>query len=192
MPNTDQFKFDATTPFYAAVGAGDLAVNFARTAAHDVQTRISGLELEANALREQARTVLVSRVDELNKDVQARIEARVTALQADAKALPSRVEALLNERVGDLNITYADLAARGKILVDRIRGQQATKDTKAAAKTTVAKAKTTGTQAAKTAKTAKRSSTAAKSSAKATGTAAKKTATAAKKATEDAAEKSGD
>jgi len=192
MPNTDQFKFDATTPFYAAVGAGDLAVNLARTAAHDVQTRISGLELEPNALREQARTVFVSRVDELNKDVQARIEARVNSLQADAKALPSRVEALLNERMGELNVTYADLAARGKVLVGRIRGQEATKEARAAAKTTVTKAKTTGTQASKTAKTAKKSSAPAKSSAKATGTAAKKTATAAKKAAEDAAEKTGD
>jgi hypothetical protein len=192
MPNTDQIKFDATTPFYAAVGAGDLAMHLARTAAHDVQTRITALDLEPHALREQARTVFVARVDELNKDVQARIEARVTALQADAKALPSRVEALLNERMGELNITYADLAARGKVLVGRIRGQEATEDAKAAAKNTVAKAKTTGTQATKTAKTAKRSSASAKSSAKATGTAAKKTATAAKKAAEDAADKTGD
>jgi hypothetical protein len=188
MPNTQQFKFDATTPFFAAVGAGDLAVHFARSAAHDVQTRISGLDLEPNALREQARTAFAARVDELNKDV----ESRVSALQAEAKALPSRVEALINERMGELNITYADLAARGQVLVARVRGQQATKDAKAAAKTTVAKAKTTGTQATKTAQTAKRSSGPAKSSAKATGTAAKKTAGATKKAAEDAAEKTGD
>ena len=51
-------KFDATTPFYAAVGAGDLAVSFARTAAADVQARFAKVELEPKVLRDQAVTLV--------------------------------------------------------------------------------------------------------------------------------------
>ena len=60
MAKTQQFKLDATRPFYAAVGVTDLAVAFARDAAADVQTRIAKLDLEPKALRDQARTVVVS------------------------------------------------------------------------------------------------------------------------------------
>jgi heparin binding hemagglutinin HbhA len=176
MAKTTQFKFDATRPFYAAVGAGDLAVAFARSTATDVQSRVSKLDIEPKALRDQARSVVVTRVDELNKD---------------AKALPAKVESYfngavadLNETVADLNGTYVELAARGKDLVARIRKQESINDVKAAAKTTVSKAKTVKTQATK-------ATTTAKSSTKATGTAAKKTATAAEKAVSDAAEEIG-
>ena len=160
-------KIDATRPFYAVVGVGDLAVEYARNTATDVQTRFSQVELEPKALRDQARTVVVARVDE------------TVATATDA---------------------YGDLAARGKNLVSRVRRQQATQDTKAAAKTTKAKAKTTRTQ---TTKSATKSTDAAKSAAKntagtakrnvkATSTSAKKTASAGTQAASNAAEKVGD
>ncbi len=213
------FKIDATRPFYAAVGATDLAVELARSTATEVQTRFAGVQtrlaktdLEPKALADQAGTLVSARVDDLNKD---------------AKAFPGKVESLVNEYVADLNETvedlnqqYADLAARGKSLVARIRRQQATQDLKAEVAATTSKAKTTATQtkkaaaqtktaakstttsakkaAASTTTTAKRtttpvkkSATAAKRSAKATGTTAKKTAGAAKKAATDAAAKTG-
>lgn len=170
----------ATRPLYAAVGAGDLAVAFARTAATDVQTRVSKVDLQPKALRDQGRAAVTARVDDLNKVTQA----RVADLQKEAQALPAKLEALVNTTIADLNKQYIELALRGQGLVSRIRGQQATQEVKAQAKSTATRAKTTGTQAKKSASTAKKS-------AKATGTSAKKTASAAKKATTDAADKTG-
>ena len=148
-------KIDATRPFYAVVGAGDLAVEYARTAATDVQARISKVDIEPKALRDQARTIVVTRVEELTEEA---------------------------------NSAYGDLASRGKSLVNRIRKQQATKDTKTAANTTVAKAKTTKTQ---TANSAKKTAGTAKSNVKSTTTSAKKTAAAGTDAATSAADKVG-
>jgi len=186
MATTRQIKQNravATRPLYAAVGAGDLAVAFARSAAGDVQTRLAKIELQPKTLR-----------DELGKgakDAQTRLETRVAELQKEAQAFPGKVEALvngylaaLNDTVEDLNKQYLDLAVRGNELVVRIRRQQATQDLKTETKKTVSKAKTTATQTQKAGSTAKRS-------AKATGTTAKKSASAAKKATGDAAAKTG-
>lgn len=193
MANTKQFKLDATTPFYAVVGAGDLAVEFARTAATDVQTRISKVDLTEDA-----------------KEAQAKLEARVADFQSDAKKLPAKVESFVNVTVAEAAETYDDLAARGKDLVNRIRKQQATQDAKTAGKTAVTKVKTAKTQ---TSKSARSSGTAVKNSAKntatttataaketgattrrnvkATSTSAKKTASAAAQATSDGASKVG-
>jgi hypothetical protein len=211
-----QFNFDATRPFYAAVGAGDLAVALARTATADVQSRAAKVDLEPKVLRDQALTLVSSRVEELQGDakkVQAAFEARLAELQADAKSLPERIERLVNDYRAELNKTveefnkaYLELAGRGESFVKRVRSQESTKQAKAAAGTTATKAKTASTQAKKSAKSttttakksaerttsaAKKSAKPATSSAKATGTAAKKTATAAKKATSDAADKAG-
>lgn len=206
-------KTEATRPLYAGVGVTDLAVGFVREyvtdvqkrfvgVQKDVQTRIGSLDFEPKALRDQALTVVAVRVDALSKDAKARrtaIESRVAELQADAQAIPATVSG-----------AYADLAKRGETLVERIRKQQSTQETVAAARTTTAKAKTTKTQATKAASsttttakksakktakkastTAKKTSTAPKSSAKATATAAKKTASSAATAATDAAEKVG-
>ncbi len=190
-----QIKLDATRPLYAGVGVVDLAVRLARTTATDVQARINKVELQPKALRDQARTVVATRVDDFS---------------TDAKKLPGRVESLVNETVAEASETYGDLAARGKNLVGRIRRQQATQDAQAAANTTVAKAKTTRTQTGNAAKgsttaasssarstartsksAAKKTGSTAKRNAKATRTSAKKTASAAARATADGASKVG-
>ena len=182
----NQFKIDATRPFYAVVGATDVAVEFARAAALDVQARFAKTDLEET----------------------------LAELQAEAKTLPGKVESYvsdavadLNEAVAELNESYAELAARGKDLVARIRRQQATQDAAAAADTTVAEARTAKTQTAKsvkattgTAKTAARTTTASarktagtsRTSTKATSTSAKKAAVATGRATTAAASKVGD
>ena len=49
-----QFKLDATRPFYAAVGAGDLAIALARNGVADVQDRVAKTDFEPKALRDQA------------------------------------------------------------------------------------------------------------------------------------------
>jgi hypothetical protein len=215
-------KFDirteATRPLYATVGVTDLAVSAVREYVADVQKRfagvqkdvqksVSGIDLQPQALRDQAVTVVNSRVDALAKDAKARraaIEARVAELQAEARAYPSKVQALVNENVATAGDAYGDLVKRGETLVGRIRRQESTKRTASSAKTTSAKAKTTKTQSAKATKstarkttstakkTAAKKSTAPKSSAKATATAAKKTASNAAEATTDAAAKVGD
>lgn len=155
-------KIDATRPLYAVVGAGDLAVEYARNFTAEAQARFSKIELEPQALRDQAVTVVSTRIDELAED---------------AKGARTQVEAYLNETVTEVNETYGELAARGRNLVGRIRRQQATQDAKASAKTTTAKAKTAKTQ---TTKSAKSTGATAKSAAKTTGDSAKKTAGTAK------------
>ncbi|MEP7088478.1 MAG: hypothetical protein ABI776_00115 [Nocardioidaceae bacterium] len=163
--STKSNKVDPIRPFYAAVGGVDLAVAAARTGLTEAQTRLAKVDFEP-------------------------------------KTLPSRVEALVNdyvaelsETVDDLNKQYVDLAARGRILVNKIRRQQATQDATAQAKTTVSRAKATKTSTKKSAETAasstSRTAKTAKSSAKATGTSAKKTASATKRAVADAAAKTG-
>ena len=209
MAKTKQFKLDPTRPFYAVVGAGDLAVEYARTAATDVQARFSKVDLEPKALGDQARTVVASRIDELAEDAkkaQSKLGARVADLQTETLALPGKVEAYVNETAATATGAYGELAVRGQVLVNRIRKQQATQDAKAAAGTTAAKARTTRTQATRSAtKTAGATKTAAKkntaaakentapaqSSAKATGTSAKKTASTTGQAASAAARKVG-
>jgi hypothetical protein len=201
-------------PLYAGVGATDLAVELVRDYVTEAQKRFAGaqkrvtdIDLEPQALRDQATTVVNARVDALAKDAKARraaIEKRVAELQADAKTLPAKLQAFVDENVSTVGDTYGDLIARGEVLVTRIRKQESTQATAAAAKTTTAKAKTTKTQATKAAKsttkttakkattTAKKKSAAPKSSAKATATAAKKTAASATDAVTDGAAKIGD
>ena len=180
------------------------------TRVEDVQKRATELDLQPQALREQATTVVNARVEAISKDAKARraaVEARVAELQAEAKAYPGKVQALVTENVETAGGTYDDLVKRGEVLVARIRGQESTQATKAGAATTTAKAKTTKTQATKatkeTATTAKKSAkstakkasakkAAPKKSAKATTTAAKKTVESAAQATTDGAAKIGD
>jgi hypothetical protein len=104
----------------------------------------------------------------------AEAQTRLAGLDLEPKAI-----------VEDLNKQYADLAARGRSLVGRIRGQESTQTVVREAKKTTTRARTTTTQAKKAAGTAK-------SSAKATGTSAKRTAAAARKATQDAAATTGE
>ena len=192
----------AARPLYAGVGVTDLVVEAVRDYVADVQKRLDGVqksvsETKPEVLRDRAGKAVADTIDSLNKDAQARrrvIEQRVAELQSEVQTLPTRLQKLLDEQVATAGDTYADLVKRGESLVGRIRRQQSTQDTEAAAKTTVTKAKTTKTQATKAAKktTAKARKSPAKSSAKATTTTAKKTASSATKAAIDAAEKIGD
>ncbi len=137
-------------------------------------------------------------------------QTRFAKIDREPKALRDQAVTLVTGRVEDLNKGYTDLAARGQHFVAKVRRQEATQQTKAAAKSTVTKAKTTSTQAKnaaaatsdsattttkaaakKTTTTAKKAAKPATSSAKATGTSAKKTASAAARAATDGASKAG-
>jgi heparin binding hemagglutinin HbhA len=216
IPN--QIPAGATRPLYAGVGVTDLVVGAVRDYVADVQKRldevqktITHLDVQPQALRDQATKAVSTSVETFGKDAQTRrrlIEQRVAALQSEVQTFPTRLQKLVDEQVATAGDTYSELVKRGESLVGRIRRQQSTQDAASSAETTVTKAKTTRTQAAKTAsssattvkktakKTAKKTTakarkSPARSSAKATRTAAAKTASSAAKATTDAAGKIG-
>jgi hypothetical protein len=165
--------------FQAGVGVTDLAVEVVRDYATGTQKRVA--EVRKNVAGFEPRAFGTEAVKTVNSQV---------------LAVPARVQKIVDFNVSAATDTYGDLVKRGKSLAGRIRRQQSTQDTIAAAETTVTKAKTTRTQATKAAKATKSAApkkrAAAKSSAKATGTAAKKTVSAASRALTDAAAKVGD
>src|SRR5690349_4707796 len=191
----------AQRAFHAGVGVTDLAVAVVRDYTAGAQKRIVSLQksvstFEPKALATQAAKARRVAIEKLVAQLQAQ-------LQSEAVAVPAKVQKAIDANVEAATDTYGDLVKRGESLVGRIRRQQSTKDTAAAAETTVTKAKTTKTQATKAAKktstAAKKSTTAAKkrtaaprSSAKATATSAKKTVSAGSRALTDAAAKVGD
>ena len=84
MAKATQYKFDATKPFYAAVGAGDLAVEKAREFVTDVQDKVTAqvknVDRDPKALTEKGRSLVTARVEELTKDAkeaQAKVEAQL-------------------------------------------------------------------------------------------------------------------
>jgi hypothetical protein len=221
-------KSEATRGLYAGAGAADLAVAAVKVYVADVQKRIEGVQKDVTgrvdgvqksvssftpkSLRDQAITVVNTRVEALTEDAKARraaVEGRVAELQAEAKALPTRMQTLVNDNVTTANETYVDLAKHGESVVKKLRSTPEAKQTVKDAKTTVSKARTATTQAKaagsttkkaaadvkKSATTARKTVTKkaapARSSAKATGTAAAKTVTAAVAATEKAVETAG-
>src|ERR671919_655027 len=98
-------KIDATRPFYVVVGVGDLAVEYARTAATDVQTRFAKVELEPKALRDQAMSVFNTRVEELTteaKGAQGKLEGRFTKAQKDLEGRFTKAQKELEERVKEI------------------------------------------------------------------------------------------
>ncbi len=218
----DNLKKVDTTPFFAAVGATDLAVEKVRDA-----------RVRADAARVRAEKVAV--------------DFDPATITTQVKELPALA---LNQTLvvgGKVVESYESLATRGKGLVTRLRTQQSTKDLVAQAETSVAQAKgavttarkaaadiersakatvTTGrheaarvasivagtvvetteaaatevetsvkntrTAAKRTTTTAKKATKKTTASAKAATTSARKTAAAAEKATEKAAAKVGD
>ena len=125
-----------STPFFAAVGATDLAVEKVR---------------HARVRADQARA-------ELSADLApANVQARATKVADQVKEIPAIV---INETMvvgGKVVEGYDELALRGKTLVTRLRNQQATKDLVAQADATVAQAKGAVTGARKAAADIERS-----------------------------------
>lgn len=149
---------EASRVFYAGVGANALAVATVRdvvsdvagkataritgaqkdieTRVADVQTNVKSIDLAPQKLRDQATTMVSSRVDAITKDAKARreaIEARVAELQDEAKTYPGKVQGLLSDNVDFVAEQYAALAERGELVVNRLRKQQAATIEKGAA-----------------------------------------------------------
>jgi hypothetical protein len=133
--NVEKLKAEAVKPLFAAAGAAELAVDYARGRATDaqktaqdridaLQTRVAKLERDPKALQGQARKLVNQRIDELTKearDAQARFDARVKDLQKDARDFPQRLQSQLDEALEELAQAYADLASRGEKFVAAIR-----------------------------------------------------------------------
>jgi heparin binding hemagglutinin HbhA len=157
-----------STPLYAVAGAGDLAVEKLR----EVPAKLATLKVEPKAVQDRVTGSLNT------------VAGDVRSLPEKARTFPEKAQSFALAQVGKANEAYEDLAERGKVIVGRIRRQQATQDLKAQAASTEAKAKATVT-------TAKRAVTSTERAAKGAVTSAGKTVKAAEKATKDAADKIG-
>ena len=128
-----------TTPFFAAVGATDLAVEKVREARLRADKARADLALRAD----KART-------ELSADLApATVQARATKVADQVREIPALA---LNQTLvvgGKFAEGYDELAARGHKLVTRLQNQKATKDLVAQADTTVAQVKGAVTSARK-------------------------------------------
>jgi hypothetical protein len=133
--NVERLKAEAVKPLFAAAGAAELAVDYARGRATDaqksaqeridsLQSRVAKVERDPKALQGQARKLVNERVDELTKEAreaQARFDARLKDLQKEARDFPQRLQSQIDEALEDLARTYADLANRGEKFVAAIR-----------------------------------------------------------------------
>ena len=140
MPVIEDLKKTVdTTPFFAAVGATDLAVEKVREARLRADKARADLALRAERARVELSTDLAP----------ANVQARATKAVDDAKEIPALA---INQTMvfgGKLTEAYDELAARGHELVKRIKNQKATKDLVAQADTTVAQVKGAVTSARK-------------------------------------------
>jgi hypothetical protein len=197
--NMADAKFDirteATRPFYATVGATDLAVEVARNYVTELQGRVADVQKKVadfepkslndravaefngrrGALTKDARDAqarLQGRLKDLQaelKDAQTRLEARVAELQADAKALPAKVQADVKDLLAEATRAYEDFTRRGEGVVARLRKLELKVDVdpKATRTTVSAEAKeTTGAKKAPAKKTTAKKATAKKATAK--------------------------
>jgi hypothetical protein len=146
-----EFNFDATKPFYAWIGAADLAVEKLRGTATEVQER--DLRAFAAQVRTQVSEAFDDIVDELQdelgslpkrvesflddfpkdpRDLPKSLQLRFAQWQEEAVALRERVESRVDERatsfrsdVAKLVEEYAEaveeLAVRGRALVAKLR-----------------------------------------------------------------------
>jgi hypothetical protein len=162
------------SPLLVLAGVSDLAAERVRAARAELAARAESFD--AQALRDQA-------------------QARIAALPALAHDLPAKAEDAVTVVVSSALDAYGDLNERGRTLVSRVRGQQATSDLADQAATTAAKAKAASTTAKKStrasAASAKKSASRTKTAGKSAATSAKKTAKAAKKAADDGVSKLG-
>ncbi|MGH3509910.1 MAG: hypothetical protein ACRDPI_06730, partial [Nocardioidaceae bacterium] len=111
--NATPFKIDASRPFYAAVGAGEAALEAARGYAAELQIRLESLDLEPKALRE----MMLRDVKGAQSTAQSRVQGLQTELQAQVTEFPTRAQSLITDKVAELNKNLDQYAARGKQFV---------------------------------------------------------------------------
>jgi heparin binding hemagglutinin HbhA len=205
-----QVRIQNFKPFYAVIGAGDLAVEKIREVSSDVQARSSKVSLEPKRLQAD--------IERLQGELETAAKHRVDDVRTAQAKATHRAEVVFNDVVAQATTTYDQLTGRGQRLVNRIMRQQSTQQAKRAASTTSSQAKAATTTAKKsasstgstakrnasntastarknassTASTAKKSASQTQSRAKAASTSARKTADATGTAASQAAKKVGD
>lgn len=115
-------KITESPAFYLVAGVGDLAVEKLRAA----QAKLAGIDVQAKL------TEVPERFAKAQEKAQARISEvpnRLAALRAEPKAvqdaakhLPERAQDLALQLTGKAVQTYAELAERGRTVVERQRG----------------------------------------------------------------------
>lgn len=166
---TTPYIAEATKPFFAYVGAGDLAIAVLRTLPATAKEWSETVLGQAKETADQARdfpSTLPGTLKSLPTRTQTqatKIAEQATELREQLQALPSRVQHTVVELQDKALETYSDLAVRGEKLVTSIRQQGSSQQATRAAKSTVAQVKGVRTTAGKTAAaTAQAASTAAK------------------------------
>ncbi|MFF8771302.1 hypothetical protein [Kitasatospora sp. NPDC015120] len=129
MPITDDIKKTLTdpTPLYALAGAGDLAYRKLR----EVPGRVEALAADRKGAQEKATARLAEAQARL-AEAQTKVTDTVGALPADLKVLQEKAQTFALQQVGravELAVkakeTYDGLAERGKVAVERGRGDGA-------------------------------------------------------------------
>jgi len=113
-----QDRIQNFTPFYAVIGAGDLAVEKIRRVSTDVQARSSKVSLEPKRLQAD--------IEKLQGDVETAAKHGVENVRSTQAKAQQRAEAVFNDVVAQATTTYDSLAGRGRTLVNRILRQQST------------------------------------------------------------------
>ncbi|MFC5906068.1 hypothetical protein [Streptacidiphilus monticola] len=129
MPIADDLRKTLTdpTPLYAIAGAGDAAVEKLKT----VPEKAAALAADRKATQEKAQAKLGEAQAKVSEKVTEAVQA-VQALPADLRSLQERAQHLALQGVGraaELAVkareVYDELAERGKVVVDRGRGETA-------------------------------------------------------------------
>ena len=138
MTTEKQPGFDASKPFYAWIGAGDLALARVRKAAGDLTSHLASQvdEVRAHVLdaargtrgaarQAQARVLeqLGARLDELSqeaRDSQTKVESRIAELQAEALGFPQQAQSRVEEVQAEVRALVERFEARAVELREQL------------------------------------------------------------------------
>ncbi len=115
MSDSTDTRTNRPSPLYAALGATDILVE---------RLRSTNLERDTERLQQLLETRVQQGV------------AEIKALPEQMKAIPDRAQAVAADAIDSANAVYTDLAARGELLVARIRSQKSTRTARAEATAT--------------------------------------------------------
>lgn len=184
-------KITESTPFYAAAGAGDLAVEKLRQVSDYARAKLADLHLDPSTM---------------SKDLTERVDSGLSTVRHDVQRLPDELKHLPEEFRSEVKTwseqartaaekarasvthTYDELAERGRDVVARVRSGEDVHELEERAGRTVSDSKAAVTTASRSGSSGRKATT---KRAKATATEARKTAQSARKAASEAANEVG-
>ncbi|HVN11025.1 MAG TPA: hypothetical protein VMT69_02945 [Kineosporiaceae bacterium] len=139
-----------STPVLAAVGAADVVVARARAAAADTQRVQAAVQDALTTYQVELRKGIAAAQSEFGKTLHAyQAELEPARLQAKVQQAPALAVSRAREVAGQVETGYAELAERGRQLVERVRSQKPTQDLIAQGRLTVNQARAAVTTARK-------------------------------------------